>query len=146
MDNAIWIFLGLVLAWILFQAVRAMREGKRERRRLEALLERVTNSACPLCGRPFGNSVREGIQLSVFREYQLPPTLARLEHLCTWQITCPNCQRSAVLAENENVFEILAAQLTEPKRLSPAYLTLVVALSLAVLGVSVYSIVRFLMR
>jgi hypothetical protein len=84
--------------------------------------------------------------LSCLEEYQLAPAFTKLEHLCIWQITCPNCQRSVVLAEDGNVFELLAAKLATPKNLSPAYLTLVVTLSLAVLGVSIYSIVRFLMK
>jgi hypothetical protein len=135
-----------MLAFTLFQVVRGVRAGKREQKRLEALFVRVTQSACPFCGNPFGDAVRKSIQLSLNEEYQLPTGLTKLKHLCTWRITCPQCKGSVLLAEDEGVFELLKGTVAEPRPLRPSYVALVVVLSLAVLAAAIYSMVRFFIK
>jgi hypothetical protein len=92
--------------------------------------------------------VEKHIQISFNDENQLPSTLAAAKQLNTWRIACPHCRESALLAENEGVFELL--KLTFPlvveKKLSPADVVVVVLLCLALVGVSIYSLVHFFMR
>ena len=148
MQTSVWIFLAGFLAFVTFQVVRGTRAGKQEQKRLEALFRRIAGCSCPLCGHTYGRAVEKDIQISFTDEDQLPASLGRVERLSIWRITCPHCRGLALLAENEEIFDLL--KLTLPtvaqKSLSPAYLAVVVLLSVAVLGASIYSMVHFFMR
>jgi hypothetical protein len=147
MQTSIWIFLAGLLGFLTFQVVRGTRAGKQERRRLQALFSRITGCSCPLCGTTYGTAVEKHIQISFTDENQLPANLAGMERLNTWRIACPHCRGFTLLAENEDIFELLKMfPMAAEKSLNPAYLALVILLSVAVLGASIYSIVRFFMR
>jgi len=136
------------LAFITFQIMRGVRTGKRERARLEALIQRVAEHPCPLCDSRYGSEVRSEIRISFADDDQLPAHTAKAQSVNTWRITCPHCRGIVLLAENDDFFELLSLTVpkAEVKSLSPAYLTLVGLLSVAVIGVAVCSMVRCFMR
>jgi hypothetical protein len=104
----IWILIVFFVLFLGYTSIRAVRSGRREARRLEALFQRVFSSACPFCGGIYGPEVRSEIRISFDDDDALPPDLAARPHLSTWRVTCPRCQRVALLAEHfPDCFEIL---------------------------------------
>jgi hypothetical protein len=145
MNAGMWIFLGGFLSFLSWQLFRAMRTAKRENRRIEAMLVRLAEQRCLLCGKSYGKDIRAGIQMSFEDDDQLPTHLAAVETLSTWRVTCPHCQGVALLAENEHHFELL--KLTDsdakPASLSRTYLMILSLLVAALVGTAIYSLVRF---
>jgi len=142
------IICGGFLALIAFQIMRGVRTAKRERARLEALIQRVAEHSCPLCGIQYGVEVRSEIRISFTDDDQLPAHMAKAQSVSTWRIACPHCRSVVLLAENDNFFELLTMTVpkAEERPLSPAYLTLLGLLSVIVIGAAVYSVVRVFMR
>jgi hypothetical protein len=55
MQIGIWIFLAGLLGFVALEFVRGTRIGKKEQKRLQELFKRITECACPFCGRTYGS-------------------------------------------------------------------------------------------
>lgn len=148
MEKSSWILFGVLLAIIGSQAVRGVYAGKRERKRMQALFRRIAECACPLCGRTYGDTVEKTSRISFPEEEELPNNLKAVERLCLWRITCPHCSGSALLAENNDIFQLLNLEpkKVEVQNLSRSYQVILMLLSLAIIGFSIYSLVQFFQR